>query len=465
MPRLLRGRPVPPAALSTAGKAIPRDAPRAWLGSVADATAVAAAALLVVVAAVGGWRLIAGGVDIFLGFPPLLASWLPHVGPGTAPAIVLAAAVVTTGPGLAARLRWTPLMLAGWGVSVAWTTALALVDGWATGIVGRLATDQEYLFNVPDVHGIGAMLRGFAAHILTDQPVHWTTHVGGHPPGAFLVFVWLDRLGLPGGGPAGMLCILVGASTAPAIAVALRALGAEDAARRMLPFAVLTPAAVWVGVSADGMFAGVLAWSVALLALGCAGRGWRADLASLGAGVLGGFTLYLSYGLVLGGPILLAVVALTRRVRAAGLAVLGGLAVVAAFTASGFWWFTGYRLVKIIYAGSIAKTRPYGYFWWADLAALMFVLGPAVLAGLRRLAAHPRAVPLPASVLVAAALVAIVVADISGLSKGEVERIWLPFAVWLTPACALLPHRQRCGWLAAQGALALAVNHLLLTIW
>lgn len=432
---------------------------------IADAIIVAAAALLAVVAAVGGWRLIADGVDIFLGFPPLLASWLPHVGPGTVPAIVLAAAVVTSGPALAGRLHWAPLMFAGWGASVAWTTALALVDGWTVGIAGRLATDQEYLFNVPDVHGIGDMLRGFADHILTDQPVHWTTHVGGHPPGAFLVFVWLDRLGLPGGGPAGLLCILVGASTVPAIAVALRALGAEDTARRMLPFAVLTPGAVWVGVSADGMFAGVLAWAVALLALGCAGRGRRADLAALGAGVLGGFTLYLSYGLVLGGSILLAVVALTRRVRAAGLAVLGGLAVVAAFTAAGFWWFTGYRLVKIIYAASIAKTRPYGYFWWADLAALTFVLGPAVLAGLRRMAAHPRAAPLAASALVAAAVVAIAVADISGLSKGEVERIWLPFAVWLTPACALLPQPQRRGWLAAQAALALAVNHLLLTVW
>ncbi|MBO0874864.1 MAG: hypothetical protein J2P19_15875 [Pseudonocardia sp.] len=445
-----------------AARAAPR---RARLGVVADATVVAAAVLLVVVAAVGGRWLIADGVDIFLGFPPLLASWLPHVGPGTVPAVVLAAAVATAGPALAARLRWAPLMFAAWAASVAWTTALALIDGWAVGIAGRLATDQEYLFNVPAVHGIGDMLRGFSEHILTDQPVHWTTHVGGHPPGAFLVFVWLDRIGLPGGGPAGMLCILVGASTAPAIAVALRVLGAEDTARRMLPFAVLTPAAVWVGVSADGMFAGILAWAVAMLALGCAGHGWRADLAALGAGVLGGCTLYLSYGLVLGGAILLAVVALTRRVRAAALAVVGGLAVAGAFTAAGFWWFTGYRLVKIIYAASIAKTRPYGYFWWADLAALMFVLGPAVVAGLRRLAVHPRAVPLAVSALVAAALAAIVVADISGLSKGEVERIWLPFAVWLTPACALLPHRRRYGWLAAQGALALAVNHLLLTVW
>jgi hypothetical protein len=64
---------------------------------------------------------------------------------------------------------------------------------------------------------------------------------------------------------------------------------------------------------------------------------------------------------------------------------------------------------------------------------------------------------------VAAALIAIVLADVSGLSKAEVERIWLPFAVWLVVPCALLPHERR--WLAAQAGLALAVNHLLLTVW
>jgi hypothetical protein len=65
--------------------------------------------------------------------------------------------------------------------------------------------------------------------------------------------------------------------------------------------------------------------------------------------------------------------------------------------------------------------------------------------------------------LAAAALAAVLVADVSGMSKAEVERIWLPFAVWLAGPCALLP-RTRC-WLAAQAVLALAVNHLLLTVW
>ena len=87
----------------------------------------------------------------------------------------------------------------------------------------------------------------------------------------------LDRIGLGGGGAAGVVTVLVGASACAAVAVTLRALGAEDVARAALPFGVLLPGAVWVGVSADGMFAAVLAWGVALLAVGATGRGVRAD--------------------------------------------------------------------------------------------------------------------------------------------------------------------------------------------
>ena len=108
-----------------------------------------------------------------------------------------------------------------------------------------------------------------------------------------------------------------------------------------------------------------------------------------------------------------------------------------------------------------AASRPYSYFVWANLAAFSFAVGPAVYAGVRRLAASPRA--LPGALLVAAALAAVVVADLTGLSKAEVERIWLPFAVWLVVPCALLPRPRP--YLAAQALLALAVNHLLLTVW
>ena len=118
----------------------------------------------------------------------------------------------------------------------------------------------------------------------------------------------------------------------------------------------------------------------------------------------------------------------------------------AAFTAAGFWWFTGFADVQVIYAASIATTRPYDYFVWADLAAVSFAVGPAVYAGVRRAAARPRALPAAAALLVLAALTAIAVANLTGLSKAEVERIWLPFAVWLVVPCALLPPRPAPGW-------------------
>jgi hypothetical protein len=104
---------------------------------------------------------------------------------------------------------------------------------------------------------------------------------------------------------------------------------------------------------------------------------------------------------------------------------------------------------------------------WADLAAVVVPLGPAVVAAVRRGLASPRRALLadPVLVLGLAALAAILFADLSGLSKAETERIWLPFGVWLLPLTALLPRPGRRWWLAAQAATALAVNHLLLTGW
>ena len=437
-------------------------AARRFGGPGGDIGAVALGVVLVVASAVVGRMLLAGGADLLLPFPPLLAQWLPHVGPGTPVAAVVAVAVVAYGPALAASLSWRRLLLAAWMAAVAWTLALALVDGWQRGVVERLSSGEEYLHDVPRVDSVREMLATFADHILTDQPVHWTTHVGAHPPGVFLFYVVLDRIGL-GGGAAGVVTVVVGASACAAVAVTLRALGAEELARRALPFGVLLPGAVWVGVSADGMFAAVLAWGVTLLAVGAAGCGAGADVAALGGGVLLGGTLYLSYGLVLGLLLPVAVLATTRRWRAAVFAAVGAAVVVGAFTASGFWWLTGFDRVRVIYAASIAASRPYSYFVWANLAALSIAVGPAVYAGIRRALATPRPLPAAAAALVLAALAAIVVADLTGLSKAEVERIWLPFAVWLVVPCALLPRPR--AWLAAQAALALAVNHLLLTVW
>jgi hypothetical protein len=212
-----------------------------------------------------------------------------HVGWGTPVAIAVAAAVVVWGPGLAQTLSWRRLTVDVWFVSAAWAMALALVDGWQRGFVGRLTSTDEYLHEVPGITDIPATLRGFADRILDHQPDSWTTHVSGHPPGALLTFVWLDRIGLGGGVWASALCVAVGSSAGAAVIVAVRALGDEAMARRAAPFLALAPAAIWVAVSADALFAGVVAWGIALLALS-AGRAVRHPVpVAVAAGVLLGF--------------------------------------------------------------------------------------------------------------------------------------------------------------------------------
>ena len=441
----------------------------------ADLLAVAAAVVLVAAtAAVGLYHNRPNsGVVIYASAPPLFALPLPHVGPGTVFAVVIAAAVVLWGPALAARLPWRRALVAGYLASLAWIFSLAMVDGWTRGFTGRLTTLQEYLHEVPGITDIPRMLREFSSRILDFQPNSWTTHVSGHPPGATLVFVWLDRLGLHGGAWASTAVVLVGSLVAVAVPATIALLGRPDAARVVLPFAVLSPGAVWIGVSADGLFAGVTATGIALLALSATGftRGRRyAVPAGLVAGLLLGFGIFLSYGLVLLGLVALAVAVLGRQWRAAALAIVGALAVVAAFALAGFWWLDGYHLVVERYYQGIATLRPYSYWVWADLAAVAIAAGPAVVAAARRGVSF---LPKPRKALFAdpvvligvAALVTIAFADVSGLSKAEVERIWLPFGVWLLPMTALLPRPGRRWWLASQAATALAVNHLLLTSW
>ncbi|WP_406442120.1 hypothetical protein OHB00_39035 [Streptomyces sp. NBC_00631] len=437
----------------------------------ADLIAVLAAALLVLAAVLVGRHLQDTYRVLFVHWPPLFADWDPHVGPGTPAAVLVAAAVAAYGPGLAVRLPWRGLLGAAWAACMAWTWSLALVDGWQRGVAGRLTSPNEYLTVIGRFHDIPAALRDFTHHIVGGSPAPWPAHIAGHPPAATLTFVLLDRAGLHGGGWAGAWCVTVGSSACVAVLVAVRALAGERLARRAAPFLVMAPAAVWVGASADGYFAAVAAWAVALLALAVTGRSvaWAA-----GAGLLYGLTCYLSYGLTLFALIGAAVLVLARRrVRARpvvlALLVAGAAAVPLVFTLAGFDWWQGYRLLVTRYYQGIGGTRPYGYWVWANLACTVVITGPATVAGLRRAGAvliHRRTAPAgqrALAFLAGAALVALLIADLSGMSKAETERIWLPFAMWLLPACAFLPRPR--AWLAAQALLALLLNHLLFTGW
>jgi hypothetical protein len=395
---------------------------------------------------------------------PILGDLYPRVGVSTVFAVVLAAATVMWGPTLASRMRWGRLLAAGYVLSVAWTFALALVDGWQRGVAHQLAAGGEYLGVAGKVTDIPRFLDTFASRIVDFQPNSWPTHVSGHPPGATLVFVWLDRVGLSGGGPAGVVCVLAGAAVAVAVPVTVAALGRQDLARAAVPFVALLPGAIWMGVSADALFAGVTASGIALFAMGAA----RArPVLCVAGGVVLGFGVFLSYGLLLMGPIALAVVLVTKNWRALLYAVPGALAVAAVFALAGFWWLDGYHLVVERYHQGVASHRPYWYWVWANLACLTLAVGPAAVAGLRRVdfLTGLRRPSQPVDALVRGACLAVLTATVSGLSKAEVERIWLPFAVWLVLAVVSLPPASRRWWLAAQATTALAVNHVFLTIW
>ncbi|GGT16679.1 hypothetical protein [Streptomyces chromofuscus] len=438
-----------------------------------DLIAALAAVLLFVAAVLVGRRLEATDGTLFVRWPPLLASWGPHVGPGTPAAVVVAVAVVAYGPGLAARLPWPALLAVTCGTALAWTWSLALVDGWHRGVAERLTTRYEYLQVVDRFHDIPATLRDFTQYIVIQGPDHWPAHVAGHPPAATLTFVLLDRIGLGGGAWAGVWCITVGATAVVAVLVTVRALAAEGLARRAAPFLALAPGAVWMGTSADGYFAAVAAWAVALFALAVTGR--RPRTAAFGAGLLFGLTCYLSYGLTLIGLVGAGVLLLGRNRRTALLPAAAGVLVVPlAFTLAGFDYWEAYRLLVERYNQGAGGTRPYWYWVWANPACTVLVVGPATVAALVRAGGALRwrrerdgrllgAPEARLAVLLLAALLALLAADLSGMSKAETERIWLPFALWLLAAGAFLP-RPRV-WLASQAVVALLVNHLLWTGW
>ncbi|WP_116375068.1 hypothetical protein [Mycobacterium sp. MFM001] len=404
------------------------------------------------------------------GAAPLFGWFETHVGWGTVPAILIGLAALIWGPAVAQRLRWRLLTWVAWATACAWAFSLAMIDGWRRGFAGRLTTKDEYLHEVPGITDIPRTVRTFSSRILDFQPHSWTTHVSGHPPGALLTFVWMDRLGLSGGAWAGLLCLLVGSSAAAAILIALRAVADETTARRAAPFVAVAPTAIWIAVSADGYFAGVAAWGIALLAVAVHSEVRRPRLVAVASGLLLGWALFLNYGLTLMALPALAVLVCARdwrpALRALGPAVIAAVAVVLVFAAAGFWWFDGYTLVQQRYWQGLASDRPFEYWSWANLAAAACATGLGSIAGLGRVfdaAAIRRRSGI--HLLMLAVLIAIVCADLSMLSKAETERIWLPFTIWLTAAPALLPPQSHRFWLALNVIGALLVNSLIYTNW
>jgi methylthioxylose transferase len=397
--------------------------------------------------------------------PPLHGWVYPRwFGPGTVPAVLLALLGWRYAATLARHLSWRRLLLVSYAASLAWLLTLALVDG-TSGLSRVLGQPHEYLPSARAValtpSGVHEFLQGYVARIPLDSPDNWPTHLAGHPPAIALFFVLLVALGLGGDLAAGVVVTLVAASIAAAVLVTLRALGAEPAARAAAPYLVLTPAAVYLAVSADAVITAVVAWGLACLALATR-RGARWPVLAAGSGLLLGTSVLMSYGMPLAGLLALAVLAAGRSWRPLPVAAGAALVVVLAFAAAGFAWWEAYPVLRERYYAGIASARPSSYWLWGNLAALLVCTGPVVAAGLASLT---RRVERPVLLLAGAAAGAVLLADLSGMSKAEVERIWLPFAPWLTLSLLALPERWRRPALLGQVVWALLVQHLFYTSW
>jgi hypothetical protein len=424
-----------------------------------DALVLTGTALLIAVVALWGFWLSKHSDAVQLGgAEPLMGPLKVRITAATAGCVVAAVAAIAWLPAACAHAPWWILLAGSAAATAGWSILLASVDGIRGGVLDRITAGDSYL---ADVHsftgGVGGLLHQFVRRI-PDGPHHWVTHVAGHPPGALLSFWLLDRIGLGGAGWAAALCIAGGALAVPAVLVTVRVVQGTDAARSVAPYLITLPAAIWIAVSPDAYFLGVAAWGIACLALAARRHDVRGDVLALGAGLLLGVTVYLSYGLVLLAPLAVVVVVVQHRLRPLLFASVAVGCVVAAFALGGFWWYDGLDATRLRVRAGRAGIRPYGYFLLADLAALSIAVGPAVVVGLSRLRR-----PLP--VLPVAAAAGLPVAALSGLSRGEVERIWLPFMPWLAVATVALPVSQRRLMLTLQLLVAIVVETIVKGLW
>lgn len=416
--------------------------------------AVACGALLILV--VVAWGALGGAGDgSKLGASPFLGRYRVGITWRLLPAIALAALAVTYAPDAMARLRWRVLLVGTAGLAVAWAVALCLVDG-AAALTSPLESRYEYLRWVPMVDTPGGFLRTFVDRLPTEA-----THVKSHPPGMVLLLWGLDRMGLGGSGPAAALILLAIGAAAVAVVVAVRHVDDEASARQVAPYVALLPAAVWMATSPDALFLGVTASGIAAVAVATSRTGARCQLWACTGGLLLGAGLFLSYGMAAMLVVAGAVIAARRRWTLAVGVAAGVVAVVAAFAAAGFWWHEGLSATVERYRVGVGVHRRDEYFLVANLAIVAVAVGPAVWVGLSRASRDRR------YLLCGVTLAVLLAINASGLSEGEVERIWLPFFPWVATAAVGLCESAAVArrWLAINLLTGLALQFALRSPW
>ena len=397
--------------------------------------------------------------DVHADWPPLHADWGPRLDPHLAIVVAVGLVLWVAMPIVVDRMTFAATVVLSTVASWIWVMVLALYDG-RYGLSRVYERVGEYLHDASRVNDIGTALATYADRIPYAHPENWKIHVAGHPPGSLLYFVLLDRVGITDPFWVSVTVVTLGATGVAAVLLTLDVLGSRELARRAAPWVALAPLAVWAG-GGETLWAAVAAWGLFLLAVACTRR---SRVVAVVAGLVLGLCLFLSYGLALFGLLAVAVFVLTRAWRLLPWAALGVAAVVGMFWMAGFTWWDAYPALRERYYDGVGGERPYQYWVWADFAAWTFTVGLVTWAAFPRMWSHARQGK-PIAVLAVAALSALVIASLSAMSKAEVERIWLPFTLWIVTVPALLPPTWRRPLLLSQVVLAILAQTLLITAW
>jgi methylthioxylose transferase len=147
-------------------------------------------------------------------------------------------------------------------------------------------------------------------------------------------------------------------------------------------------------------------------------------------------------------------------------AITGMGAIAATMTALGYNWFAGMGLTKRLYWKGTAQFRPWKYFLIGNLGVTFIAIGVVAVLGIGVAMSGSASTQRDnrwLRLVVICALISVIAADLSQYSKGEVERIWLPFMPWLTVPAALL-NRHRF-WLVLQAMNAIGLQVMLISKW
>jgi hypothetical protein len=399
-------------------------------------------------------------IDLGTPLPPFLMSWAPGVRwPAAAVATVLALGCAAAAPWAIAKVRSDALFAT---LSYATTLAIGLAVGAArlgtpgwTHVFdlspgGSWEASREYLPALPALRRGVAYYVGHFAQLLPGLP----THTKGNPPGP-LVAMHLLSITTPGRLAAA--CMIVGSLVAPLSYVLGRSLGDERRGRIAAALAACSPCVLVYGfTSVDFVFAAIAG------AVACLLVSRHASVRALGC-VAAGIAVFFSW-LLLAIPVWAVVVAGLRDGRRAATALAAATAagvVGVTLVLAAVWGYdpiANFKAVHRAYGMGAAGHRPYAFWLFGSPVAWLTLLGPPIawlaLRSLQR--GDPAAVALAVVVVISAA---------AGFTKGETERIWLPYVPLACAAAAATPIVRLRPVLLGMAVEALVIRALFGTVW